>query len=232
VRLEGESVPEVKAAFALCDRLAAEVASTSQSGALPIVLAGNCNTSVGTMAGLARAGVSAAAVCWFDAHADFHTPETTTSGFLDGMAVSMLTGGCWRSMLEGIAGHAAVSFDSIVMCGVRDVDATEAAPLASSGIPIVAANDDRALGMALDRLVGRPVYLHLDLDAIDVSEGRANELACAGGYSADGFRAALSLIGQRNSIAAIGVTAYDPGCDPGGSIAAIVVDALRAVLAG
>ena len=66
----------------------------------PVVLAGNCNSYVGTLAGLEtdRAGVS-----WFDAHGDFNTPETTTTGFLDGMGLAMASGRCWKAMPETIA---------------------------------------------------------------------------------------------------------------------------------
>src|SRR5215212_10088051 len=83
---------EITAAFALQSEVARHVASARAEGAFPIVLAGNCNTAVGTVSGMLAARDVMPVVCWFDAHADFNTPETTTSGFLDGMAVSMLTG--------------------------------------------------------------------------------------------------------------------------------------------
>ena len=38
----------------------------------------------------AAAGVDDVGVLWLDAHADFNTPETTKSGFLDGMALAAL----------------------------------------------------------------------------------------------------------------------------------------------
>ena len=39
-------------------------------------------------------------IIWFDAHADFNTPETSRSGFLDGMGLAILTGRCWRRLAE------------------------------------------------------------------------------------------------------------------------------------
>jgi arginase len=230
VTLRDANVPEVQAAFTIQRELAAHVAEVRQSGDLPIVLAGNCNTSTGTLAGLRTAGVTAPAVCWFDAHADYHTPETTGSGFLDGMALSMLTGRCWRTMLSGLPGYSPVDGNSIVMLGVRDVDPEERTPLEQSGITMVPANDRPALASALRKFSHRDIYLHLDVDAIDIREGRANGYACAGGYSAAELSAAVSMIGAASRIAALCLSAYDPSCDASGTIAAIAAAALRVVV--
>ena len=43
-----------------------------------MVLSGNCNSCLGTIAGINSAQLG---VVWFDAHGEFNTPETTQSGF-------------------------------------------------------------------------------------------------------------------------------------------------------
>jgi arginase family enzyme len=60
------------------------------------VLSGNCNTAVGTISGL---GTSDLGVVWFDAHADFNAPETTTTGFTDGIGLAVAVGHCWKAMV-------------------------------------------------------------------------------------------------------------------------------------
>ena len=84
-------MPEVQAAFELDRRLAGCVAEAVSAEALPVVLSGNCITSVGTVAGIGEPDLG---VIWLDAHGDFNTPETTLGGFLDGMALATLTGRC------------------------------------------------------------------------------------------------------------------------------------------
>src|SRR3954465_10348509 len=111
---------EIESSFELMRMLATEVASAKSQGRLPIVLAGNCNTSVGTVSGLD----TDVAVTWFDAHADFNTPETTTSGFLDGTAVSILTGRCWKRLAASV-GLNPVPDSHICLIGTRDVDEAE-----------------------------------------------------------------------------------------------------------
>jgi arginase len=53
-------------------RLARSVRSAADGGAFPLVLAGNCNSCLGTVAGL-NAGAGPIGVVWFDAHADLDT---------------------------------------------------------------------------------------------------------------------------------------------------------------
>jgi len=79
---------EVMTAFELNRLLADEVRQTIEKEFFPVVLSGNCNSCLGTIAG---AGPENLGVVWFDAHGEFNTPETTLSGFLDGMPIAMAT---------------------------------------------------------------------------------------------------------------------------------------------
>jgi arginase len=92
---------EIGTTFELNRLLAEQIGSTIRNKVFPIVLAGNCNSCLGTLAGIGQNGLG---IVWFDAHGDFNTPETTVSGFLDGMGLAMATGRCWRSLLRTIPG--------------------------------------------------------------------------------------------------------------------------------
>jgi arginase len=78
----------------LYSNVAAQVAATAAAGGSPVVMSGDCTTSLGTMAGLQRAGVDAGIV-WFDAHGDLQTLETTSSGCLGGIPLRAALAG-WR----------------------------------------------------------------------------------------------------------------------------------------
>src|SRR5262245_38510016 len=81
----GGFLGEVAMAFALAGQLADRVRAALAAERFPVVLSGNClPAALGTLAGLGP-GVG---VAWLDAHGDFHTPETTQSGFVDGMALA------------------------------------------------------------------------------------------------------------------------------------------------
>lgn len=67
------------------------VADAVGAGSRPVVMSGDCTTSLATVAGLQRAGVDPAIV-WFDGHGDVQTLETSASGYLGGMPLRILTG--------------------------------------------------------------------------------------------------------------------------------------------
>src|SRR3712207_473041 len=167
----GDPPAEVATAFEI-DRLVSErVREAVTGGELPLVLSGNCIASVGTISG---AGPENLGVVWFDAHADFNTPETTTTGFTDGMGLAVAVGHCWRRMAEGISGFSPIAEGDVVLAGVRDVQPAEEERLANSNVSVVGGErfgreGPRVLAQALDGLaagVGR-VYVHLDLDVLD-----------------------------------------------------------------
>jgi arginase len=74
---------EIGTTFDVNRSLAKHVLSAVNNNRFPVVLAGNCNSCVGTIAGLDSKQLG---IIWFDAHGDFNTPETTTTGFLDEIA--------------------------------------------------------------------------------------------------------------------------------------------------
>ncbi len=61
---------EVSTAFELDRLVAEEVRTALDAGEFPLVLSGNCNTAVGTIAG---ANTEDLGVIWLDAHPDFET---------------------------------------------------------------------------------------------------------------------------------------------------------------
>ena len=211
---------EAQSAFAL-DRLIAERVSDSvAAGALPIVLSGNCISSVGTLGGLALGRIG---IIWFDAHGDFNTPETTIGGFLDGMALAVATGRCWTSVAATIPGFRPVPEACVVLVGARDLDPAERKLLDASDVTQLPPPRFRALfGSALDDLASRvsDVYLHVDLDVLDPAEGRVNVYAAPDGLRIDEVVSAIEDIGRRFAIRSAALTAYDPAYDGDGRVRA------------
>src|SRR5271157_5711782 len=128
---DAEQLTDVQSTFKVNALLSKAVSEIAQSGALPVVLAGNCVSSTGTLSGLHSEDTG---VMWLDAHADFNTPETTLSGYLDGMALSIACGRCWKSLSRADPRFLAVKEDHVTLVGTRDLDPEEARVLASSRI--------------------------------------------------------------------------------------------------
>jgi arginase len=216
---------ELPVTFALLRRVADEVAAARRDGAFPLVLSGNCNSALGTVAGIQRGSGRSPAVCWFDAHADANTPETSTSGFVDGMGVGMLTGRCWRPLTRSLSGFEPVPDEQVALIGTRDVDPLEEELLRASRIHRVPPSELARLDSVVHSLVGcGEVYLHIDLDVLDPSEGRANGYAAPGGLSVDALHDAVRCIQRRLPVGAAALTAYDPAADAAGSIVRAAID--------
>jgi arginase len=206
---------EIQTSFELMRMVSIAVREARESGRLPIVLAGNCNTAVGTLAGLGD-GVG---VAWFDAHGDFNTPETTTSGFLDGTAVAIITGRCWKELAVTVPGFRPISDECVCLVGTRDVDSLEGELLAESKFDVIEPDKIRSdLPRSLNSIAQYvdSMYVHLDLDVLDAEVAAANSFAVSGGLTIEDVEYALSQIAQRFRIAGVTLSAYDPAADTDG----------------
>ena len=213
-----ETLSEIARIFELDRRLARSVAAARARGAFPLVLGGNCVSCLGTTAG-ARGGGDLGAV-WLDAHADFDTPEDNRSGFTDVMGLAILTGGCWRALRETIPGFAAVDEGHVALVGTRDLEPYQRERIARSRLLVAPGTEPPAAVLDALRERVQRVYLHVDLDVLDTSVGRANPYAAPGGPDLDAVLAAIGATFDRFDVAAAALTAYDPRVDEDGAIAA------------
>jgi arginase len=207
---------EIQTSFELMRLLARAVREARESGRLPIVLAGNCNTAICTVSGL---GTDSTGVAWFDAHGDFNTAETTGSGFLDGTAVAILTGRCWTQLAATVPGFTPIADERVCLIGTRDLDSLERALLEESRVDVIEPKHLRsALPRTLKSIRGRVknMYVHLDLDVLDSAVAPANSYALSGGLSLEDLDHALAQIASKFKIAGITLSAYDPAVDTNG----------------
>jgi len=204
---------EIQTSFELMRMLSTAVREAEEARRFPIILAGNCSTAVGTVAGL---GAQSTGVAWFDAHGDFITPETTSSGFLDGTAVAIMTGRCWTQLAATVPGFTPIADERVCLIGTRDLDSLEGALLDESGVEIVEPKHLRsALPTALKSIREHvdTIYVHLDLDVLDSDVAHANSYALTGGLTLEDTEYALSEIARVFRIGAVTLSAYDPAGD-------------------
>ena len=174
----------------------------------PVVVAsGDCLTALGTLAGLQAAGIEPGIV-WFDAHGDVQTPETSSSGYLAGMALRLLTG--YRpELIASRLGLKPVPEDRIVLVGARDLDPPEVTYLNQSQI-----RRRQLADLAVSDLPDAPLYVHLDLDVIDGAQLPGLRFPTPAGPDAGQLADALGLLLSTGRVAAVGVAcSWFPGHD-------------------
>jgi arginase len=218
---------EITTTFELLEVVAQRVRGAAGSGDLPLVLSGNCIATVGVVAGLAGASDEELGIVWFDGHADFNTPETTTSASLDGMGLATAVGHCWVQMARTIPGFRPIREDNVVLVGGRGADSVEKERLRDSGVSVVEERRIRevssaeALGAALDTMRARVerVHVHLDLDVLDPEAvGPANEFAPEEGLRTEEVEGSIRVIRERLEVPSATVASYDPSLDRKGRV--------------
>ena len=210
---DAEQLTDIESTFKLNALLSKAVSEIAQSGALPVVLAGNCASSTGTLSGLHSDDMG---VMWLDAHADFNTPETTQSGYLDGMALSIACGRCWKSLSRTDPRYLALGEDRVTLVGTRDLDSEEARLLKASRIRVVTTEQLRKNNCQVPEDAAPPagdLYIHLDAGV-----GHANRFASAGGLHEKEIRTLLSWAVSTYNVVALAITAFGPGHDIDGTV--------------
>jgi arginase len=222
---------ELVTAFALHRIIAEEVTAAHDASQVPVLLSGNCNATLGVLAGLA-ASVPRLGLVWFDAHGDFNTPDTDRNGFLDGQGVAMITGRCWTAATASVPGFRALADEQVVLIGTRDLDSQEAEALRGSQITVLTPDQARDIGTvdaSMAALAGQAdgVHIHIDLDVFDPSIAAANSYAAPHGLFPDEVSAVLRQAAQRLPITSATLSAWDPSHDHNGHLRNIALELIQ-----
>src|SRR3954467_3920423 len=159
VRLAPTFHTEWNALLALQPKVAGAVRAASQAEERAIILSGNCGPAA--LGALSALGPRSTAVCWFDAHGDFNTPETSPSGFLDGMALAIATGACWPAAARRLDGFERVPEEHVIQIGVRSTDSGEEERLRRSRVTRLGVHDGDRLSASLQQIAADALYLHI-----------------------------------------------------------------------
>jgi arginase len=221
----------VKSLEALRPRVEAAV----KSGAVPIILSGDCSIALATVAGVRRYFHSVS-VIYLDRDADLNIPATTPSGCVDGMVVAHLTGRGAAELVRFWGEPPLVRDPDVALFGVDRFDPPEEELLRVAPIRSFPASEVKKRGaaatakLALERIHAsrNEFILHFDVDVIE--NFPATNYPGAGGLTLDQLREAMEVFVADKHLAAIDVSAYNPEKDPDGSGAKQIVDLLVAAL--
>ncbi|MGD0881047.1 MAG: arginase family protein [Acidimicrobiales bacterium] len=177
----------------LADAVAAE-------DGLTVVLSGDCVTLLAVLAGVQRRGLRPSLV-WFDAHGDFHTESTTTSGYLGGLPLAKAVGRGDLTLPEAL-GLEPLDEGTVTLVDGRDLDPAEVAALADSDVTHVpVATFDTS------RLPEGPVVVHVDVDVVDPAEVAGLRFPAPGGPSLRDVVAAVSAVVRDRPVVALDIGA-------------------------
>ncbi len=167
---------------------------------VPVVVAGDCTTSLGVLAGLQR-GSHEVGIVWFDAHADFHTEDTTTSGYLGGLPLA-LAAGVGTLTLPAALGLHPVAESRIVLVDARDTDPAEQVLLDRTEV-----RRSGVVELDVTALPNGALYVHIDVDVCDPSDVPDLLYPAPRGCPPAELVAAVERVIATGRVAAVGIAA-------------------------
>ncbi|MFV0384133.1 arginase [Paracoccus sp. (in: a-proteobacteria)] len=216
-----------------------EATVKAMSDGMPITMGGDHSLALGTVAGVAEHAARIGRpqfVIWLDAHSDFHTLETTTSGNLHGTPMAYASG------LPGFAPFppfpAPIPGQNICMFGIRSVDPAEHAAMQATEITV---NDMRVLdeqGIVaplrafLDRVCAAGGLLHvsLDVDFLDPSIAPAVGTTVPGGTTFREAHLVMELLHESGLVTSLDLVELNPFLDERGRTARLMVDLVGSLM--
>lgn len=231
-----DQLPEV---LGWTEVLAAQVQAALATGGMPIVLGGDHALALGSVAGAAAHATAEGRplfLLWLDAHSDFHTPLTTTSGNLHGTPVAYIAG---RDGFDAFPPFPApIPAERICLYGIRSVDPAEHAALLRHDIAI---NDMRVLDergivaplrefLAAVRAAGGMLHVSLDVDFLDPSIAPAVGTTVPGGTTFREAHLVMELLHESGLVTSLDLVELNPFLDERGRTAKLMVDLVASLM--
>ena len=214
------------------------VEAAVKSGALPLILCGDCIAVMATVAGVRRYYRNVGLI-YMDRDADLNVPATTPSGCVDGMVISQVIGRGAPELTRFWGEPPLVREPDVALFGFDRLDPPEEQFLVTSALRRHPAMEVSIVGgavaakAALERVhaANHQFVLHFDVDVISSEEFAATDFPGPGGLSWNAAVEALRVFAAQPSLAAFEIAGYNPELDPDGAAAQRLVDLLVEVLA-
>lgn len=225
---------------AWCTAVRDAVYAALEAGDLPILMGGDHSLALGSIAAVARHAAEhgvAPTVLWLDAHADFNVAETSPTGNIHGMVVSVLTG-LGPPALTGLGPAVPiVPAERIVQIGVRSVDALEKTLIVERGLVVWDMRRVDELTMrvvverALEHLAKRGGHLHVtfDVDFLDPSIAPGVPTTVPGGPTYREAQLCMEMIHDSGLLRSLDIMELNPAFDDRNKTAELAVELVESL---
>ncbi|WP_299906478.1 arginase [uncultured Paracoccus sp.] len=206
---------------------------------MPIIMGGDHSLALGTVAGVAQHAVAIDRplfVIWLDAHSDFHTVETTTSGNLHGTPMAYAAG---RPGFDPFPPFPApIPGENICMFGIRSVDPAEHAAMQETEIAVndMRVLDEQGIVAPLRAFLNRVreanglLHVSLDVDFLDPSIAPAVGTTVPGGTTFREAHLVMELLHESGLVTSLDLVELNPFLDDRGRTAKLMVDLVGSLM--
>ena len=203
-------------------------------GGFPLVIGGDHAMSIGTFAGIARAG-RRPGVIWIDAHGDINTPDTTPSGNIHGMPLAVASGLAGEPFPNDLRGT--IDGTHAVLLAIRAIDVEERGNIPRAGVSAITMSDIDRNGMAasVERAIavagkGDGIHVSLDMDSIDPEEAPGVGTPVRGGLTYREAQLAMEMLAASGKLRSLEIAEVTPILDEENKTAALAVELVASAL--
>ena len=216
-----------------------DTAEATARGTVPIFMGGDHALALGTVRGMANVAKAADRplfVLWLDAHSDFHTLTSTSSGNLHGTPLGYVTG---RADFDGFPELPyALPQENVAIMGLRSVDAAERLALQETNIQRVDMRDidetgiGKPLASFLSRVqaAGGMLHVSLDVDFLDPTIAPAVGTTVPGGATIREAHLVMEMLHDSGLMTSMDLVELNPMLDERGRTAQTMVDLCASAL--
>jgi arginase len=232
---EGEKADYYEEIRDICDQVYEAGKKAVADDVFPLFIGGDHSIAMGTVGGVSHDRPTG--LIWIDAHGDFNTPETSPSGNIHGMPLSVLIGdGDERLVNIGRPG-AKIHPDNIVLIGIRDLDTLERERIRKSGITAYTMRDIDEQGIstvankALMKFIHlKRVHVSLDIDALDPVEAPGVGTPVPGGLTYREAHLFMEILADSGKLTSMDLVELNPILDQANKTARLAVELIVSAL--
>ena len=203
------------------NKLYNEINDSLNNNMLPITLGGDHSIAIASALGSINK-YNNMGIIWFDAHGDFNTFETTTTGNIHGLPFAVVTGYEKKLLSEFHKGNY-FNYKNAVLLGARDIDEPyELNNLKDAGVTIITTEDIKKYGInemaqkafSITSNGTNGIHISYDLDCIDCDVAPGVSVPVKNGLNlAEAYGFVDCMIKNKEKIKSIDLVELNPSRD-------------------
>ena len=211
------------------------VFDTARQNRIPLIMGGDHSIAIGSVAAIARyCAQQNKKLCllWFDADADFNTPETSPSGNIHGMPVAALVGRGPEGLLNIGSTTPIVEESDVYQIAIRSVDDAEKLAISNSQINVFdmrmideigARETMRRILLDIER---KQAHLHVsfDVDCLDPTVAPGTGTTTPGGLTYREAQLCMEMINDSKLLGSLDIVEINPTLDHCNQTAQLAVE--------
>lgn len=219
---DDKKIKYIKPVMDISKRLHDKVLNDLNNNYFPIVVGGDHSTAIGSVSASLDYTDGDLTVIWIDAHTDIHNEETTPSGNIHGMPLSICIGRCDKRF---DIGKCKLNPTNLFYIGIRSYEMEEINYVNESGITcymdfeVIEKKIENIVKEIIEKIKTKYVHISFDLDVLSDKEFHAVNVAVENKY-VDGeglnmltVKKCLAMLLNNLNVVSMDVVEYNPLLD-------------------